>query len=314
MRAFILRRVALIALGAAIGALGSRHSANTLRLKEFLTRNGQPFTYQDSRATQTCRRCWIASRSVSTRCRRDLLRRDVLRNPRSKPGREPGPEPGARRRRRRATWSSSARVRRGSRRRSMPPPRGSTCSCSRPRRPAARPARAHDRELSRLSHRHFRRGARRACAPRPRIRRRGRHRAAGAVRLDCDAPALQVKLADGESCRRKPSSSPRARVPEARPLRAPALRGARRLLQRHPPRGAALRKPESPSWAGATRRDRRRFSSRRSPTQVHVLVRGAGLAESMSRYLIQRIEDSPNVTLRTRTQIEASKEPSGSSA
>lgn len=39
--------------------------------------------------------------------------------------------------------------------------------------------------------------------------------------------------------------------------------------------------------------------------RVHVLVRGAGLAESMSRYLVQRIEDTPNVTLRTRTQIEA---------
>jgi thioredoxin reductase (NADPH) len=39
-------------------------------------------------------------------------------------------------------------------------------------------------------------------------------------------------------------------------------------------------------------------------TQVHVLVRGAGLAESMSRYLIQRIEDSANVALRARTQVE----------
>ena len=38
---------------------------------------------------------------------------------------------------------------------------------------------------------------------------------------------------------------------------------------------------------------------------VHVLVRGPGLADSMSRYLIQRIEDGHNITLRTRTQIEA---------
>ncbi len=38
--------------------------------------------------------------------------------------------------------------------------------------------------------------------------------------------------------------------------------------------------------------------------RVHVLVRGRGLAESMSRYLVQRIEDAPNVVLRTRTQIE----------
>ncbi len=36
---------------------------------------------------------------------------------------------------------------------------------------------------------------------------------------------------------------------------------------------------------------------------VHVLVRGPGLADSMSRYLIRRIEESPSITLRTRTQI-----------
>ncbi|SPF50590.1 Cyclic nucleotide-regulated FAD-dependent pyridine nucleotide-disulphide oxidoreductase [Candidatus Sulfopaludibacter sp. SbA4] len=36
---------------------------------------------------------------------------------------------------------------------------------------------------------------------------------------------------------------------------------------------------------------------------VHVLVRGAGLAESMSRYLISRIEESPTITLRTGTQV-----------
>ena len=39
--------------------------------------------------------------------------------------------------------------------------------------------------------------------------------------------------------------------------------------------------------------------------RVHMLVRGPGLAESMSRYLIQRIESTPNIELRTRSQIEA---------
>jgi thioredoxin reductase (NADPH) len=38
---------------------------------------------------------------------------------------------------------------------------------------------------------------------------------------------------------------------------------------------------------------------------VHMLVRSAGLADSMSRYLIRRIEDSPTITLRTHTQIVA---------
>jgi thioredoxin reductase (NADPH) len=48
MRAFILRRLALIKnqLGNVI-VMGSRHSADTLRLREFLGRNGYPYTYVD---------------------------------------------------------------------------------------------------------------------------------------------------------------------------------------------------------------------------------------------------------------------------
>jgi thioredoxin reductase (NADPH) len=38
---------------------------------------------------------------------------------------------------------------------------------------------------------------------------------------------------------------------------------------------------------------------------VHLLVRSGGLADSMSRYLIRRIEESPNITLRTHTEITA---------
>jgi thioredoxin reductase (NADPH) len=37
---------------------------------------------------------------------------------------------------------------------------------------------------------------------------------------------------------------------------------------------------------------------------VHLLVRSGGLAETMSRYLIRRIEETPNITLRARTEIE----------
>jgi thioredoxin reductase (NADPH) len=36
---------------------------------------------------------------------------------------------------------------------------------------------------------------------------------------------------------------------------------------------------------------------------VHILVRGDGLADTMSRYLIRRIEDSPSVTVHPRTEI-----------
>jgi thioredoxin reductase (NADPH) len=48
MRAFILRRLALISAGKGnLILLGSNHSANTLRLREFLGRNEHPFTYID---------------------------------------------------------------------------------------------------------------------------------------------------------------------------------------------------------------------------------------------------------------------------
>lgn len=48
MRAFILRRLELISRGQGnIILLGSRYSAKTLELREFLTRNGHPYTYVD---------------------------------------------------------------------------------------------------------------------------------------------------------------------------------------------------------------------------------------------------------------------------
>jgi thioredoxin reductase (NADPH) len=48
MRAFILRRVEIIAAGVGdIVLIGSIHSAGTLRIKEFLMRNGHPYSYID---------------------------------------------------------------------------------------------------------------------------------------------------------------------------------------------------------------------------------------------------------------------------
>jgi thioredoxin reductase (NADPH) len=48
MRAFILRRATLVAAGVGdVVLVGSRHSAGTLRIREFLTRNGHPYAYID---------------------------------------------------------------------------------------------------------------------------------------------------------------------------------------------------------------------------------------------------------------------------
>jgi thioredoxin reductase (NADPH) len=54
MRAFILRRVELIRQGwGNVVVLGSQHSARTLEIREFLSRNGQPHTYIDLDRDQT---------------------------------------------------------------------------------------------------------------------------------------------------------------------------------------------------------------------------------------------------------------------
>jgi thioredoxin reductase (NADPH) len=45
----------------------------------------------------------------------------------------------------------------------------------------------------------------------------------------------------------------------------------------------------------------------RIASRVDILVRGPGLADSMSRYLIQRIEEAPNIVVRTRTEIVAAE-------
>ena len=48
MRAFILRRVELVAAGMGdVVLIGSMHSPNTLRIREFLMRNGHPYSYID---------------------------------------------------------------------------------------------------------------------------------------------------------------------------------------------------------------------------------------------------------------------------
>ena len=36
---------------------------------------------------------------------------------------------------------------------------------------------------------------------------------------------------------------------------------------------------------------------------VHLLVRSSGLADTMSQYLIRRIDETPNITLHSRTEI-----------
>ena len=64
MRAFILRRLELIRRGQGnVVLLGSRHSARTLHLREFLTRNEHPFAYVDLDTTRLRKRSSTTFRS-----------------------------------------------------------------------------------------------------------------------------------------------------------------------------------------------------------------------------------------------------------
>ena len=83
MRAFVLRRIELIAGGYGdVVLIGSTHCAGTLRVKEFLTRNGHPFHYidldRDAEAQDLLDHFHVSAADVPVLiCRGDA----VLRNP-----------------------------------------------------------------------------------------------------------------------------------------------------------------------------------------------------------------------------------------
>ena len=104
MRAFILRRAAFISHGhAAVTLVGSRRSADTLRLQRFLTRNGHPVhtlepgtdSEADARLDAAGPACGAARRRRRACGRRRGRPRRGVRRPRS-PCRVPGCGPGAR--------------------------------------------------------------------------------------------------------------------------------------------------------------------------------------------------------------------------
>ena len=58
------------------------------------------------------------------------------------------------------------------------------------------------------------------------------------------------------------------------------------------------------SSAAATRRARPPCIFRATPTDVQIVVRRDSLLDTMSRYLIEQIEKTPNIRLRTRIELE----------
>ena len=83
------------------------------------------------------------------------------------------------------------------------------------------------------------------------------------------------------------------------------VRGPRNLVLGLADRGAPVRRRRGRSgWRRQFRRSRRGLSLRHA-SKVRMMVRGPGLAESMSRYLIDRIAATPNIELMTETELVA---------
>ena len=310
MRAFIYRRLELVAQGIGdVVLVGSMHSGETLRIREFLTRNGHPFAYMDLDKDPDVQHL-LDQFSVAVAeipvliCRGDAL----LKNPTNEAiadclGFNAAIE---------TTHQRDVLV---VGRRAVGPRGGRLRRVGRPGRPRARVERAGRtgrdelayRKLPRLSERRVGRGTDVAGA-----RRRRRSSAPRswwpAARRSC--PASASRTASGwttaPACRQRPSSSPRARntaSPRSTTCRASSVTACITARPRWNARSAKTRK--SIVVGGGNSAGQAAMFLSEKAKHVHMLVRSENLSASMSRYLIRRIEESPRITLRTRTEITA---------
>jgi len=309
MRAFILRRVALIAQG--VGGLvliGSQHSARTLQIREFLSRNSQPFTYQDVERDPDVQalldRFHVAVAEVPVVvCEGG----QVLRNPSiealasglglsadfdATATRDvvivgAGPAGLAA-----AVYAASEGL--DVLVLETTAPGGQAGSSSRIENYLGFPTGISGQDLAgRALMQSEKFGAEVAIAR-------------TAVGLDCGAKPYTLRLATGEVVRARTvviASGARYRKPALAELSR--FEGAGVMYSATHVEAQLCRGEEIAIVGGGNSAGQAAVFLAQHTAGVNVLVRGAGLAESMSRYLIQRIEDSANVTLRVRTEVEA---------
>ena len=309
MRAFILRRVALIAHGdIGLILIGSRHSASTLRIREFLSRNGQPFTYQEVESDPGVQalldRFQVGVEDVPVVvCESG----QVLRNPAIEAlaaGLGLSPKLDA------ATTRDVVIVGAGPAGLAAAvyaasegldvlvledtAPGGQAGSSSRIENYLGFPTGISGQDLAgRALMQTEKFGAEVAIAR-------------AAVGLDCTSSPYQVRLATGEVVRTRTvviASGARYRKPALAELRR--FEGAGIMYSATHVEAQLCKGEEIAVVGGGNSAGQAAVFLSQGSSRVHVLVRGPGLAESMSRYLIQRIEDSSNVALRVRTEIDA---------
>ena len=308
MRAFILRRVELVAAGVGdVVLVGSTHSAGTLRIKEFLMRNGHPYSYidleRDPEVQNLLDSFHIAASDIPVVICRGKL---VLRNPTNQQVADclgfnesidqtqmrdlviigGGPAGLAA-----AVYGASEGLDVLVLETSSPG--GQAGSSSRIENYLGFPTGISGRELAGRAYTQAEkfgaqmlivRGTRLSCERKPYI-----------VEVENGAriPARTIVIATGAEYR-KPRLENLSRFEGAGIyygatfLEAQLCSGEEVIVVG----GGNSTGQAAVFLAGTTKR-------------VHLLVRSAGLADTMSRYLIRRIEETPTITLRPRTEVTA---------
>lgn len=309
MRAFILRRVGLLSeVDNDLVLLGSPHSGATLRLKEFLTRNAQPFTYADIEGDPAVQglldRFHVAANEIPVVL---CLGGNVLRNPSieglaselglsttldSEALRDvvivgAGPAGLAA-----AVYAASEGL--DVLVLEATAPGGQAGTSSRIENYLGFPTGISGEALAaRALTQAEKFGAELAIAQR-------------AVRLHCDKRMYRVELGSGHSVRAKTvviASGAQYRKPALAELAR--FEGAGVYYSATHMEAQICRNEDVAIVGGGNSAGQAAVYLAQTAASVKVLIRGPGLAESMSRYLIQRIEDTKNIVLRPRTVVEA---------
>ncbi|HEX3175643.1 MAG TPA: NAD(P)/FAD-dependent oxidoreductase [Methylomirabilota bacterium] len=126
-----------------------------------------------------------------------------------------------------------------------------------------------------------------------------------AVELDCTSRPYAIRLASGEIVHARTiviASGARYRKPDLPQLRR--FEGAGVMYSATHVEAQLCKDEEVAVVGGGNSAGQAAVFLAQSCARVNVLVRGRGLAETMSRYLIQRLEDSANVVMRVRTEID----------
>jgi thioredoxin reductase (NADPH) len=309
MRAFILRRVELIAHGLGnVVLLGSNYCAATLRVKEFLTRNGHPYSYidldRDADVQELLDRFYISPADVPVLiCRGET----VLRSPTNQQiaaclgfneaidqaqmrdvvivGAGPAGLAAA-------VYAASEGL--NVLVLETNSPGGQAGSSSKIENYLGFPTGISGQALAGRAYTQAQKfGAQVMIAK-------------GAKHLDCDRKPYAIEMDDQM---RVPART--VIIASGASYRTPAVENLARFEGAGVYYGATFmeaqlcRGEEVVVVGGGNSAGQAAVYLAQSAKRVHILVRASGLAESMSRYLIRRIEENPAIVLRTGTEISS---------